>query len=78
MLKFGFAAEWVSLIMRCISSTHFSLLINGETKGLIHPSRGIRQGDLLSPYQFLFCAEGFSMLLHNATISGRNIRVSFA
>lgn len=35
----------------------------GETFGNIIPSRGIKQGDLISPYLFLLCAEGFSNII---------------
>ena len=44
--------------------------MNGEPKGMIVPSRGIRQGDPLSPYLFLFCAEGLNALLQNAATIG--------
>lgn len=44
------------------SVTYF-IKINGSPKGHIIPSKGIHQGDLLSPYLFLLCAEGLSALI---------------
>jgi hypothetical protein len=66
MLRLGFHEAWVNLIMECAQSTTFSIWVNGVSQGYIKPSRGIRQGDPLSPYLFLFCAEGLSALLRKA------------
>ena len=59
MLEMGFHKKWVDLIMAGVSSVSYSVLVNGAPSGFIKPSRGIHQGDPLSPYLFLLCTEGF-------------------
>lgn len=59
-------SRWVGMIMNCVSSFTFYVLINGVAKGVIQPQRGLRQRDPLSPYLFLLCAESLSSLLSNA------------
>ena len=66
----GFHETWVAMIMQCITTVSYSIMVNGEPKGLIHPSRGLRQGDPLSPFLFLFCAEGLNALLTQAARAG--------
>ena len=66
MLKLGFHVRWVDLVMVCVTTASYSVMVNGEAKGYIKPTRGLRQGDPLSPYLFLLCAEGLSALLRKA------------
>ena len=63
MRRMGFKDRWISLMMMCVTTVSYSVLINGEPKGKITPTRGLRQGDLISPYLFLLCAEGLSAML---------------
>ena len=58
--------------MQCITSVTYAIRINGSPTGCITPSRGIRQGDPLSPYLFLLCAEGLSSLI-KAAVNSRNM-----
>jgi len=54
MKRLGFDNKWRTLVGGCIHMVSFSILVNG----LIQPSKGLHQGDPLSPYLFLLCVEG--------------------
>jgi hypothetical protein len=56
--------------MQCIKTVRYSILINGQLVGNICPTRGIRQGDPLSPYLFILCAKALTSLLHHAERTG--------
>ena len=71
MEKMGFPTLWIERVMSCVTTPTFSILVNGKPCGMIHPSRGIRQGDPLSSYLFLLCAKGFMALLAKAEIEER-------
>ena len=51
--------------MSCITLVRYSVCFNGVLLDSFAPSRGLRQGDPLSPYLFLFVAEGLSCILNN-------------
>jgi hypothetical protein len=70
LLKLGFRDSWVKMIMRCVTSVKYAVKVNGELTESFLPTRGIRQGDPISPYLFLLCAEGLSCLLQKKEETG--------
>lgn len=71
LLKLGFAAQWVTWIKLCISSVSYQVLLNGEPKGKITPSQGIRQGDPLFPFLFILLTEALISHIQGAEREGR-------
>lgn len=64
----------VSVILQLVNGmlifVSYSFQLNGQKIGFIKPSRGLRQGDLLSPFLFLFCMEGFSYFINSSILQG--------
>jgi hypothetical protein len=70
MQKLGFDDRWIHLLMTCVRTMCYLVLINGQLYENITPSRGIHQGDPLLPYFFIMCVEGLNSLLHKAKSDG--------
>jgi hypothetical protein len=64
LYKLGLAPSWINSVMRCVTTTRFAVKVNAELTSPLVPSRGICQGDPISPHFFLLCTEGLSCLLH--------------
>nr|GEV35971.1 hypothetical protein [Tanacetum cinerariifolium]GEX31621.1 hypothetical protein [Tanacetum cinerariifolium] len=60
---FGFHDQMISWIMECMSTTSYSICVNGLLHGYFQGKRRLRQGDLLSPYLFTLVMEVFTLML---------------
>lgn len=54
----------------CVLSVNYFVLVNADRVGPIHPGRGLRQGDPLSPYLFILITEGISELIRGVVARG--------
>ncbi|WJZ95322.1 hypothetical protein VitviT2T_014100 [Vitis vinifera] len=66
MQRMGFGEKWIGWIRWCISTASFSVLVNGSPTGFFRSSKGLRQGDPLSPYLFVLGMEALSSLINRA------------
>ena len=66
--KFGFSDDWIQWIKSLIKNPSFSFLINGSAQGLFWGSRGLHQGDPLSPYLFIIVEEALGRGIHNLQV----------
>lgn len=70
MLRMGFDPRWVQWMLMCINSVSYSIIVNQDCVGPIHPGRGLRPGDPLSPYLFIIVAKGLTGLINQAVARG--------
>jgi hypothetical protein len=66
----GFSRRWRDWMYFCISTARFFILVNGSPSGFFPSSRGLRQGDPLSPLLFVIVMEALSRLLDRAAREG--------
>jgi hypothetical protein len=68
MRRLGFSNRRIQLIMALVSTVTYAILINGQAVGTIYPTRGLCQGDPLSPYLFFLCPEALSSILQQVEL----------
>lgn len=74
----GFPTKIINIIMLSVCTVTFSILVNGQPTDTFKPKRGIRQGDPLSPYLFILCAEVLSSLIQKSQQEGLIDGISIA
>lgn len=71
MRKLGYNDVWISMIMTCVTTFSYSVLVNGQPSFVFQPFRGFFQGDPISSYLYLICLERFNTLPNEANMSYR-------
>ena len=77
--QLGFHDKWIHWIKECISTVSYSVIVNNEPCGFFTPTRGLRQGDPLSPYLFILCMDVLARRLHEQSLctkSGIGIKIA--
>ncbi|KAL9668655.1 hypothetical protein QQ045_006193 [Rhodiola kirilowii] len=71
MKKLGFAELWVDRVLSFVRSARYCIRVNRDISDFFYPTRGLRQGDPLSPYLFIICTEWLSYTLKHYADLGR-------
>lgn len=64
--KLWYNQIWVSRVLTLVSTVSYNSQVNGFKSWKLIPQRGLRQGDLISPYLFILVFDDLSRLIFDA------------
>lgn len=68
--QMGYGKKWRNLMKFCITTPSFSILVNDSPKGFFKGSRGLYQGDPLSPFMFIMVVDLLGRMMLKAESVG--------
>lgn len=68
--KMNFPTWFVKWIRECITTPKYSILVNGSPAGYFEGTRGLRQGDPMSPYIFCLIMEILTNMIEKEVAAG--------
>lgn len=66
----GYGERWRSWIRGCLASCNMSVIVNGKPRKSFKASRGLRQGDPLSPFLFILVADVLGRMVDRVKEAG--------
>ncbi|GJV97696.1 putative reverse transcriptase domain, reverse transcriptase zinc-binding domain protein, partial [Tanacetum coccineum] len=73
LIGFGFHHKMINRIMTSVSTTSYSVCVNGDLHGWFRGKRGLRQGDSFFPYLFTLVMEFLTLLLQQKVFDSKGL-----
>lgn len=70
LMEVGLSSNWIRNIMECVQTSRLQILWNGEKLEAFNSSRGLLQGDPMSPYIFVLYMERLSHMITKSVQDG--------